>query len=268
MTNTEWNAFLDRLDKRYIGGIYKALRVQYAAFAENYRRYGAFYAENLVSVEYLNSGMQGIILDLHTQAGRLMAANTLRDLRSEHLQLKRGFGYNEEWVRQMQEYFRLHSFHSVSRISETTRKRLIEVLSKAAEEGWGVDKTVRALKNLQEIRGRARTIVRTETVRAANYGTFLGAEKFDFEVEKKWIAVHDNRTRHSHRNVDEEQKRPYEQFSNGLQFPGDPNGPANEIINCRCRMAFVGIRDSAGRLIPKKPTRIPAGLIIGNLIPA
>lgn len=42
------------------------------------------------------------------------------------------------------------------------------------------------------------------------------------------------RTRESHRRVDGEIRELDEKFSNGLMFPGDPNGSAAEVVNCRC----------------------------------
>jgi hypothetical protein len=105
--------------------------------------------------------------------------------------------------------------------------------------------------------------VRTETVRASNYGALAAAHDSDFEYEKIWIEVKDNRTRRSHRHstgVGHEQRGLLDSFSNGLMFPGDPNGPASETINCRCTIAFEAKRDSRGRLIPKKPA------IVRNLL--
>lgn len=54
------------------------------------------------------------------------------------------------------------------------------------------------------------------------------------DVVKQWDSTLDGKTRDSHRRVDGEIRELDERFSNGLDFPGDPNGKAAEVINCRC----------------------------------
>ena len=54
------------------------------------------------------------------------------------------------------------------------------------------------------------------------------------DVVKQWDSTLDGKTRDSHRRVDGEIRELDERFSNGLDFPGDPNGKAKEVINCRC----------------------------------
>ena len=56
------------------------------------------------------------------------------------------------------------------------------------------------------------------------------------DVVKQWDSTLDARTRDSHAKVDGEIKELEEKFSNGLMFPGDPNGKAAEVINCRCAL--------------------------------
>lgn len=56
------------------------------------------------------------------------------------------------------------------------------------------------------------------------------------EVVKQWDAALDKRTRESHAKVDGEVRELDERFSNGLRFPGDPNGRAAEVVNCRCAL--------------------------------
>lgn len=61
-----------------------------------------------------------------------------------------------------------------------------------------------------------------------------GAIKRGADLLKQWDAALDKRTRPSHARVDGEIREEGEKFSNGLLYPGDPNGSAEEVINCRC----------------------------------
>ena len=56
------------------------------------------------------------------------------------------------------------------------------------------------------------------------------------DVVKQWDATLDGETRDSHAAVDGEYKELDEKFSNGLMFPGDPSGRAEEVIHCRCAL--------------------------------
>jgi len=56
------------------------------------------------------------------------------------------------------------------------------------------------------------------------------------EMQKQWMATHDGRTRHSHRDIDGETIPIEEEFGNGLMFPADPDGPPEEVYNCRCTL--------------------------------
>lgn len=82
-----------------------------------------------------------------------------------------------------------------------------------------------------------RTIARTEGHRIQQAST-RDAQRFakskGVDVVKQWDATLDGKTRDSHRAVDGEIRELDEKFSNGLEYPGDPNGPAAEVINCRC----------------------------------
>lgn len=257
----QWEAFLARLDQRYVGKVYKALRVQYSSFTDDLKNYGQAIA--LQRLPVMDERMGEVIMTIHKEAGVYQAGKTLRDLRKEKMRVKRGFGYNEEWVRDIQNYFRMHLLNkAVLPISETTKKRILEVLNKGTEEGWGVDRMVREIQYLPDIRRRARMIVRTETVRAANYGTFLGADKYEYEVAKEWVAINDTRTRKTHRHADESKREIDQRFSNGCLFPGDPTAPAKETINCRCKVLMVPKRDAKGRLIPKKSNVSRRGSLI------
>lgn len=84
---------------------------------------------------------------------------------------------------------------------------------------------------------RAKTIARTEGHRIQQTSTRdaqQAAKKKGADVLKQWDAALDGRTRDSHRQVDGEIRELDEKFSNGLMYPGDSNGGAAEVVNCRC----------------------------------
>lgn len=59
------------------------------------------------------------------------------------------------------------------------------------------------------------------------------------ELKKQWLATLDGRTRHSHAKLDGETIDTNKTFSNGCKYPGDPDGVAEEIYNCRCTLIAV-----------------------------
>ncbi|GIE28968.1 hypothetical protein Ait01nite_020130 [Actinoplanes italicus] len=93
---------------------------------------------------------------------------------------------------------------------------------------------------------RAVTIARTETIGAYNAGTltaWLTAEQaLDERLDKVWVSTHDQRTRHDHRDADGQRVALDGVFMVGgqpMRFPGDPAGPAGQVVNCRCTMIEV-----------------------------
>ena len=93
----------------------------------------------------------------------------------------------------------------------------------------------------------ARTAV-TGAQNAGRMDSYVAAEKMGIKLKKCWLATLDGRTRHSHAMLDGEQIDNEKKFSNGCMFPGDPNGPASEVYNCRCTLiaAVDGIDTSNG----------------------
>ena len=80
-------------------------------------------------------------------------------------------------------------------------------------------------------------IARTEGHRVNQQSTYDAmdkAKKKGANIVKQWDATLDAKTRPSHQRVDGEIRELDETFSNGLRFPGDPQGSAGEVINCRC----------------------------------
>ena len=84
----------------------------------------------------------------------------------------------------------------------------------------------------------ARTAV-TGAQNAGRMDSYVAAEADGIILERTWIATNDSRTRHSHAVLDGETRPIDTPFSNGLMYPGDPNGRPEEVWNCRCTVAAV-----------------------------
>lgn len=83
---------------------------------------------------------------------------------------------------------------------------------------------------------------RTAMTSAHSLGKLKGYERaagMGIDVKKQWLAALDSRTRGSHRHLDGEVVKLDKEFSNGLKYPGDPDGPASEVYNCRCTLVPV-----------------------------
>lgn len=91
---------------------------------------------------------------------------------------------------------------------------------------------------------------RTAITSAQNGGRMDGYNRLaslGVQMQKEWMATLDGRTRDSHRELDGE-RVPYDKpFSNGLQFPGDPQGQGREVWNCRCTMRAIFPENSEPR---------------------
>ncbi|MCX0246419.1 phage minor head protein [Streptomyces drozdowiczii] len=94
---------------------------------------------------------------------------------------------------------------------------------------------------------RAHVVARTETMAAVNGGVFRAAvldaeQRGDPAPFKAWLATADARTRPTHRDADHQRTLLTSPFVVGgaqLMYPGDPRGPAQEVIQCRCTMLPV-----------------------------
>lgn len=114
-------------------------------------------------------------------------------------------------------------------------------------EGESIDKLRDRLRlNVPKLSApRARTIARTEVISASNAGSLAMVELGGFTGKKGWLATEDERTRPTHRQAEDDyHDSPIplgDAFVVGgfpLHFPGDPTGPPEEIINCRCTMTY------------------------------
>jgi len=102
-------------------------------------------------------------------------------------------------------------------------------------------------------KGRARTIARTEVSMASSNTNLEGVRSLEIPgMEKGWATSGDDRTRDGknggadHEAMDDVWVPLDEKFTvppdASLEGPGDPSGPADQVINCRCVLIFRATR--------------------------
>ena len=143
----------------------------------------------------------------------------------------------------------------LTRVPDSVYADVRALTMKAVTDGWSMDNLagqvqgVLADSGAEQWRNRALTIARTEALSAYNGGKFASfqsqARSLGGSWEKIWLATHDHRTRFTHTEEgggDLQRVGLLEPFVIGgapLMYPGDPEGPPGEIINCRCTILLV-----------------------------
>lgn len=138
------------------------------------------------------------------------------------------------------------------KINSTTWNRLKDSLVAGAKEGETIIALADRVEQIMQhrIRSDKWTIARTEVMGALNGGAEVGMAEAGVET-KEWAAAGDEATRESHMDVDGQVvalNSPFifEGMEGGtveMLYPGDPSGPPEEVINCRCTI-IPGIQEA------------------------
>jgi uncharacterized protein with gpF-like domain len=129
-------------------------------------------------------------------------------------------------------------------IAETTRGQIVRAVARGYADGLGQAGVAGYIRDLIPSFSEARSalIARTETHGAANFGSNAAAKETGLNLRREWISAEDDRTRASHAAANGQivgMDEPFDIGGASLMYPGDPGGPADEVINCRCAIGFV-----------------------------
>lgn len=113
-------------------------------------------------------------------------------------------------------------------VNKTTRDKITKTINEGIVEGESmIQISDRINKTYEEFpTWRSDLIARTESTAANNEGFIEAYKQSDVATHKEWIATMDDRTRPAHMELDGQIVPVGKTFSNGLQYPQEPN--------CRC----------------------------------
>lgn len=148
---------------------------------------------------------------------------------------------------------------------ERRDKRFDAAVQKAIKAGRALDKATvdkiagRYADRLLALRGEM--LSRTETMMAlgksrddAMNQAILSGKVDAMFVTKRWRSAGDNRVRHTHRALNDDEAGFYDSFASPsgarIRFPGDPDAPISETSGCRCTVEYKV--DYTGQFIARR----------------
>jgi len=150
-------------------------------------------------------------------------------------------------------------------ITNTTKEQIRRFLIESAQKNYTLPETIALLRTSGITDYRAELIARTETGRAANIGSMVGATSTGLVTIKEWIATRDNRTRREPRDhtdhlemdgvklpMEKQFQVPNNQVGLGYELmdhPCDSKASAANVCNCRCTLGYEAVRGANGKLL-------------------
>ena len=236
---------LDKAEKRQSSKVRRYYKNQYYKGAESFLSSGQTSFQLLFSTNELLKIYRDLYSDIGLQFAKWYARNFDK-------YIKKGVNpnqYVDEWQNSFASYGSAVGAERVTLVSGTAKATLQKVTQNLMTDidfqNLGIAEKTRILRSQfnRYSAFQAERLVRTEATSAANFATLKSANTIfpAADMMKEWIASFDDRTRSTHAEAGASEPVPQnEPFMVGgalMMYPGDPSGPASEVINCRCSIA-------------------------------
>lgn len=196
-------------------------------------------------MKYFNDDLRAVVSEVVTDGlNRGLSIPDMARAIRDHI------GLNKPQARNLKSYEQQLRDLSPDALRAATRDRRYDAMvRKAIESGRPLtEEQIRKLVDARRkkmIQLRANTIAYNESSKAMNFGRYEALRQYiertgadPDEVISEWRSLRDGRVRDTHVAMDGQTARFNADFVSPsgarLKFPHDPNGPAHEVINCRC----------------------------------
>lgn len=240
-----FSQIIDLISLRYERDIRNSIRKAMFKMADSIQTNGALTDAAILSVH--QKELQRIFMKMYSTA---IEASSQRQFNS----IQKNYNYVIQKKDALDTFERLSMAWILERglelstqVSGTTAKEVANGISNFSAEGLTISELIRFIKDRAKISSqrRAELIARTETHTAASWANLEStksiANEVGLDLKKTWNVVEDERTRMSHRQADGDSVSMDDHFivqGESLKFPGDPNGSAGNVINCRCVLTY------------------------------
>ncbi len=120
---------------------------------------------------------------------------------------------------------------------------LVKAVAQGYADGLSVDDTAKLIQAdiADAADWQAKMLARTDLNSLSNGGS-VGAAKQAGLTYKTWLTAHDEKVRPEHQAADGQTvpvDQPFTVGGENLEYPGDPEGSDEEVINCRCTVIYA-----------------------------
>jgi uncharacterized protein with gpF-like domain len=213
-----------------------------------------------------DKGLQKTIKQLHVALGTKMALIAEKDVKKgtkgAYVPMETKSAQTDLFSYVLIRYLETKGLAQLSgNITDTTKEQIRKFLIQGQKEGLTMPEIIALLKTTGITNYRAELIARTETARAANLGSMIGALSTGLVTNKEWIAAKDARTRRMPRDANDHYHMdgiqvamdqmfvvPAKTYIDNMLHPGDPLAHAGNVCNCRCTLGYEAVRGPDGKL--------------------
>jgi len=137
-------------------------------------------------------------------------------------------------------WLKKHAAENVKTILDTQKEAMGKLIAKGVQDNLSTSQIAKSIREYYDTNAKylAMRVARSEVATASGYGSIAAAEQSGVAATKTWLSSRDDRVRDSHQAIDGETVAMGEDFSNGLEYPGDQRGDPAESIMCRCVLIF------------------------------
>jgi hypothetical protein len=203
-----------------------------------------------LSAYFQNNDLQNMYRDMYEKIGLRFANWYAKHWKKALAKATDINGYQSIWQAKFAYIGEQVGAQRVTLVAGTAKDTLIKITQQAMRDpqfmSLGDKEKARILRSQFDRYSdyQARRLVRTESTNAANFATMQSASDLfpAQEMNKVWITAIDGRERPAHHSANRQTvqfTKPFIVGGESLMHPGDSNGSAGNVINCRCSVAPI-----------------------------
>lgn len=228
-----------RVAARYDSAIAREIN---RAMSEYASKLGNSTAESQIQAKH-RENMLSILSDLWVDAGNSSVSGTFSIAKSFlKMEYKRDIttpivdAAIADWIK-------TYAPRRITEVTHTTENDIRRIVANARVEGLSERDTAKLIRHAAPIKSasRAQTIARTEAHGSSQGISLDVANKTDIPMVKVWLTNISDRTRDQHIDADGQKRplnQPFDVDGEAMEYPGDPAGSAENVINCRCVIGY------------------------------